>query len=171
MPKTTSNSKKAQTKNKKPKARRVSAKSRAAPKKTLPKNPKASLRKASPKKQKTDRTKGSGLPERLLDAALKVLDERKTENVVTIDMRGRSPLTDYMIVATGRSSRQLAAVAGYLRESFAQNGCARVRIEGLSQGDWVLVDAGDVVVHLFRPDVRRYYGVEDVWSASRRGLR
>lgn len=103
------------------------------------------------------------------DAAMKVLDDRKAEDIVAVDARGRSAMADYVIIATGRSSRQLAATADYLRDAFLKNGCRRVRVEGLPQGDWVLVDAGDVIVHLFRPEVRRYYGIEDVWNKSRGG--
>jgi ribosome-associated protein len=110
-----------------------------------------------------------GLPEIAREAALKVLDERKADDVMVIDARGRSAMTDYIVVATGGSARQLAAIADYLRQAFAKNGIRTIRVEGLPQGDWVLVDAGDVVVHLFRPDVRRYYAIEDIWAKTHGG--
>ncbi|HUY68568.1 MAG TPA: ribosome silencing factor [Alphaproteobacteria bacterium] len=105
-----------------------------------------------------------GLPEELKDAALKVLDDRQAENVVAIDLAGKSSLADYLIIADGRAARQISAIADYLRDAFQKLGAPRVRVEGLPQGDWVLVDAGDVVVHLFRPDVRRYYDLEGIWG-------
>lgn len=107
----------------------------------------------------------SGLPEQLRDAAMKVLDERKAEDIICVDLRGRSAIADYAIVATGGSARQLSAIAEYLREAFFKLGMKKLRVEGLPQGDWVLVDAGDVLIHLFRPEVRTYYQLEDIWSA------
>ena len=100
-------------------------------------------------------------PEKLYKAALKVLDERKAEDILPVDLQGRSALADYIIIASGSSSRQVAALADYLRKAFIENGVKPVRIEGLPQGDWVLIDAGDVLVHLFRPEVRDFYQLEE----------
>lgn len=119
---------------------------------------------AKPKPPKIKEVKA--MPELMLEAALQVLDERKALDVLSIDLRGRSPLADYAIVATGGSARQLGALAEYLREAFFKIGAKKLRIEGLPQGDWVLVDAGDVLIHLFRPEVRSFYQIEDIWSAK-----
>jgi len=105
-----------------------------------------------------------GIPEQMRDAALKILDERQAEDVVCVDLLNRSSVADYMIVASGRAGRQIAAIAHYLREAFEQHGILRPRVEGLPEANWVLVDGGDVVVHLFMPEVRRYYNIEDIWN-------
>lgn len=108
-----------------------------------------------------------GLPEQLRDAALAVLDERQAEEIATFDLAGRSSVADYLIVASGRASRQLAAIAHYLSEAFAKLGVERTRVEGLPEANWVLVDGGDVIVHLFLPEVRGFYNLEGIWG--RRG--
>lgn len=124
-------------------------------------------KKATPAKTPRARKKApEGMPEQLRDAALRVLDERQAEEIVTIDLRGKSPMADYAIVATGRSARQLAAIASYLDEAFTKLGLKRTIVEGLPQGDWVLIDAGDIIVHLFRSEVRSYYQIEDIWSRT-----
>jgi len=113
-----------------------------------------------------EKTRAGNLPERLKKAALKILDDRKAEQIVVIDVRGRSILTDYIIIASGRSAKQITAIADYLNREMSDLGASKVRIEGLPQGDWVIVDAGDVLVHLFRPEVRRYYSLETIWNYS-----
>ena len=104
-------------------------------------------------------------------AALKVvltsLEESKAEDLVPIDLSGKTPLADYMVVATGRSQRHVAAVAERLAEDLKKAGCSDIRVEGLRAADWVLVDAGDVVVHIFRPDIRTFYNLEKMWQAER----
>ena len=109
---------------------------------------------------------GDGFPEQMRDAVLKVLDERQAEDVVTVPLAGRSSLADYVIIASGRAGRQVAAMADYLREAFSKMGVRQIRVEGLSEANWVLVDAGDVIVHLFRPEVRSYYDVDSIWAAK-----
>lgn len=84
--------------------------------------------------------------------------------MVVIDLIGKSTLTDYMVIATGTSTRHVAAMAQHLRERIKAEKFASPPIEGLAQSDWVLVDAGDVVVHLFRPEVRRFYNLEKMWG-------
>ncbi|WP_119299491.1 ribosome silencing factor [Dongia deserti] len=94
------------------------------------------------------------------------LDDDKAEDIVAIDLRGKSTIADYMVIATGRNSRQLAAMASHLDEKLTKAGVRRVSVEGADQGDWVLLDGGDVVVHLFRPEVRTFYALEKMWGAE-----
>jgi len=101
----------------------------------------------------------------LLERILEVLDENKAEDVVTIDLEGKSPLADYMVVASGRSARQVQALADYVGRA-SKELSARLKIEGKAQGDWILIDAGDVVVHVFRPEVREFYKVEAMWGIT-----
>lgn len=82
-----------------------------------------------------------------------------------ISLEGHSALADYMIVASGRSSRQVAALADKLVDRLAEVGIKNTRVEGARQGDWVVVDAGDVIVHIFRPEVREFYNIEKMWRA------
>ena len=93
------------------------------------------------------------------------LDEGKAEELVSIDLRGRSSIADHMVIGSGRSSRQVAALADQVATKLKESGFGNVSIEGKSQGDWVLIDAGDVIVHLFRPEVRAYYNLEKMWRA------
>jgi ribosome-associated protein len=95
------------------------------------------------------------------------LDDMKAEDSVTITLAGKSSIADFMVVASGRSNRHVAAVAEDVIENLKQAHVSRVRVEGLRQGDWVLIDAGDVIVHLFRPEVREHYNLEKMWSAGR----
>ena len=90
------------------------------------------------------------------------LEDDKAEEIVTIDLRGKTELADHMVVATGRSSRQVAAVSEHLVERLKRAGY-RTRVEGKDAGDWVLIDAGDVIVHVFRPEVREFYQLEKMW--------
>lgn len=102
--------------------------------------------------------------ENMRKVALKVLDDRQAEDIVTVDLTGKSSMADYLIVASGRANRQVVAIAHYLREAFEKLGIKPVRVEGMREGNWVLVDGGDVIVHLFRPEVRRYYNIESIWD-------
>ncbi|MEZ5775317.1 MAG: ribosome silencing factor [Hyphomicrobiaceae bacterium] len=103
----------------------------------------------------------------LLDLLLGALDDAKAEKVVTIDLEGKSSIADTMVVASGRSQRHVGAVADQLLRKLKDAGHGRARAEGLATCDWVLVDAGDVVVHIFRPEVREFYNLEKMWSADR----
>ena len=94
------------------------------------------------------------------------LDDDKAEDVVSIDLQGKSPLADAIIVASGRSQRHVAALADHLQRTLKDSGYGRVQVEGLPQADWVLLDAGDVIVHLFRPEVRAFYQIEKIWSVD-----
>jgi len=107
--------------------------------------------------------------EQLLKKVVHWLDEAKAEQIVTIDLKGKSSIGDFMVIATGRSDRHVGAVAEQLRKHLKDSGVAGVRVEGLETCDWVLVDAGDILVHVFRAEVRDFYNLEKMWSASRPG--
>jgi len=100
-----------------------------------------------------------------MKTALQSLEDSKAENIVSIDIQGKSPLADYMIVASGRSHRHVAAVAEHLLRALKDAGFGNARVEGLSGADWVLIDAGDIIVHVFRPEVREFYNIEKMWQA------
>ena len=95
------------------------------------------------------------------------LDEAKAEGVVAIDIRGKSSIGDYMVIASGRSDRHVGAVSEQIERRLKERGHGRVRIEGRPQCDWVLIDIGDIIVHVFRPEVREFYNLEKMWSAER----
>jgi len=102
------------------------------------------------------------------DAAVKVvlasLEDDKAEDILAIDIRGKSSFADMLVIASGRSSRHVAALADHVMRKLKESGVKDVRVEGLPQADWVLVDAGDVVIHLFRPEVRTFYNIEKIWT-------
>jgi iojap-like ribosome-associated protein len=100
----------------------------------------------------------------LLALVLKSLDDDQAQELVTIDLDGKSTIADFMVIASGRSTRQVAAMAQKLGERLKENGFGNPRIEGLPAADWVLVDAGGVIVHLFRPEVRSFYNLERMWG-------
>ena len=100
----------------------------------------------------------------LLKLVLQQLDDDQAQEVVTIDLEGKSSIADHMIIASGRSTRQVASIAQKLAEKIKQAGFGPVKLEGLPAADWVLLDAGDVVVHLFRPEVRSFYNLERMWA-------
>lgn len=102
----------------------------------------------------------------LLERILKSLDDDKAEQIVTIDLGGRSSLCDAIVVASGRSSRHVASIAEHLARRLKEAGYGTRPMNGASQGDWALVDAGDVIVHIFRPEVRSYYDLEGMWSVE-----
>ncbi len=106
----------------------------------------------------------------LLARILSSLDDDKAEDVVTIDLRGRSSVADYMVICSGRSSRQVAAIAEKLVERLKAETGRACKVEGKDQGDWVLIDATDIVVHVFRPEVREFYQLEKMWMPSGAGF-
>ncbi len=105
-------------------------------------------------------------PQGLLALIEKTLDDGKAENVVVIDLQGKSSIADEMVIATGTSQRQVVALAERLLSALRDHGHGRAAVEGLPFGDWVLIDAGDVVIHLFRPEVRRFYNLEKMWGVT-----
>ncbi len=108
-------------------------------------------------------------PGSLLALVLDQLDDDQAQDIVTIPLEGKSSIADFMVVASGRSTRQVAAMANKLAEKLKQSGEPSPRIEGLPAADWVLIDAGDVVVHLFRPEVRSFYNLERMWGFGEDG--
>ena len=114
--------------------------------------------------------RGRKLPDRSQDADALLaqvrhsLDDDKAEDVVVIDLKGKSAFADYMVIASGRSNRQVVAIAEHLADRLKQAGHGYIPVEGKQVGDWVLVDAGDVVVHVFRPEPRAFYALEKMWA-------
>jgi ribosome-associated protein len=124
-----------------------------------------------PKAQKTARktsTQNAALKaqpdaDKTLNLILSRLEDMKAEETVTIDLRGKSAFSDYMVVTTGRANRHVGAIAENVLKSLKDNGIKNIHIEGLPNCDWVLIDSGDVVVHVFRPEVREFYNLERLW--------
>lgn len=94
------------------------------------------------------------------------LEDDKAEDILAIDVRGKSSFADMLVVASGRSSRHVGALADHVARKLAEAGAKEIKVEGMPHADWVLIDAGDVVVHLFRPEVRSFYNIEKIWGAA-----
>ncbi|MCR5873587.1 ribosome silencing factor [Phenylobacterium sp. J426] len=107
----------------------------------------------------------------LEDLILARLDEDKAQDVVLIDLKGKSPVADALVVASGRSQRHVGAMADHLLRALKEAGYGKCRVEGMPHADWVLIDTGDVIVHLFRPEVRAFYNIEKIWSVETGGHR
>ena len=108
---------------------------------------------------------GNDASSRALETVLASLEDSKAENIVSIDIQGKSSLGDYMVVASGRSHRHVAAVADQLLTALKDAGLGQARVEGLAGADWVLIDSGDIIVHVFRPEIREFYNIEKMWQA------
>ncbi len=104
--------------------------------------------------------------ERLQTVIVASLEDDKAENVVTLDLAGKATFCDRMVIATGLADRQISAMAEHLAEKLHKAGLRRVQVEGAAGADWVLIDAGDIVVHLFKPDARSTYALERMWGAD-----
>ena len=102
----------------------------------------------------------------LVELILASLDDDKAETPVVIDLSGKSSIADFMVIAGGRSTRQVGAMAEHLQQKLKAAGAPRVSVEGRQRCDWVLIDAGDVIVHLFRPEVRAFYNLEKMWGLA-----
>ena len=102
----------------------------------------------------------------LEEALLTRLDDDKAQEIVLIDLKGKSAMADTMIVASGRSHRHVGAIADHLLRTLKEQGLGKAKVEGLPHCDWVLIDAGDVIVHLFRPEVRTFYNIEKIWAVD-----
>ncbi|WP_425415030.1 ribosome silencing factor [Phenylobacterium immobile] len=107
----------------------------------------------------------------LEDLILGRLEDDQAQDVVFIDLKGKSAVADALIVASGRSHRHVGAIADHLLRALKENGYGRARVEGMPHCDWVLIDTGDVVIHLFRPEVRSFYNIEKIWSVDSPGHR
>ena len=101
--------------------------------------------------------------DKTLNLILSRLDDMKAEETVTIDLRGKSAYSDYMVVTTGRVNRHVGAIAENVAKGLKESGITKPHVEGMSNCDWVLIDLGDVVVHIFRPEVREFYNLERLW--------
>lgn len=101
-----------------------------------------------------------------VDLVLASLEDSKAEDIAAIDLRGKSALADHMVVASGRSHRHVTAVAEHLLRDLKDQGHGAAKVEGLQNGDWVLIDTGDIIVHIFRPEVRSFYNIEKMWSVN-----
>lgn len=97
------------------------------------------------------------------------LDDDKAQDIVCIDLKGKSSVADTLIIASGRSHRHVGALADHVLRALKEAGYGKAKVEGLPTCDWVLIDVGDVVVHLFRPEVRTFYNIEKIWSLSPEG--
>jgi len=104
--------------------------------------------------------------EEILALILARLEDDKAEDIVSIELRGKTTIADYMVVASGRSQRHVGAVAEHLVEALKERGVKGIRVEGMPACDWVLIDAGDVIVHIFQPEVRGFYNIEKMWSGA-----
>lgn len=132
--------------------------------------PKLSIELQSRKSQSSgERPEGMGGSEALEGLIITALEDDKAEDIVSIDLAGKSSVTDFMVVASGRSNRHVGAIADHVIRKIKDAGHGTPKVEGLNTCDWVLIDAGDVVIHLFRPEVRAFYDLEKMWSASPEG--
>jgi ribosome-associated protein len=143
-------------------AKKLPPKKVTAPKTVAPKVVAKAKAPVAPKAKKP--SKPLSPIEQLVAQITRILDDGKAEDIVAVDMAGKSAIADYMVIATGRSQRQLGALAENLRTQLKMTGRRIPHPEGMTQGDWVLLDAGDVIVHLFRPEVRGVYNLEKMWS-------
>jgi ribosome-associated protein len=101
-----------------------------------------------------------------LKTILAILEDAKAEEISSIDVAKKTTIADHMVIASGRSQRHVSAIADQLSRALKKSGIKKARVEGLPHCDWVLVDTGDVIVHLFRPEVRSFYNLEKLWSAD-----
>ena len=129
-------------------------------KSVLPKAPKTARKTSTP----SAALKAQPDADETLKLILSRLDDMKAEETVTIDLRGKSAFSDYMIVTTGRANRHVGAIAENVAKGLKETGIKTVHIEGLPNCDWVLIDSGDVIVHVFRPEVREFYNLERLWA-------
>lgn len=104
--------------------------------------------------------------EDLLKTVTSSLDDNKAEDIISINLAGKSSIADYMVIASGRSQRQVAALADYVIKGMKEAGHKDIVVQGLEQADWVLIDAGDVIVHIFRPEVRSFYNLDKMWGTE-----
>jgi ribosome-associated protein len=104
--------------------------------------------------------------DKTLNMILSRLDDMKAEETVTIDLRGKSAFSDFMIITSGRANRHVGAIAENVTKGLKENGVTSIHVEGMPNCDWVLIDSGDVIVHVFRPEVREFYNLERLWTQN-----
>lgn len=131
----------------------------------LPSDPAAPLAEPTPGSASTGGLDAAAAAQLILTS----LEDDKAEEIVDIDVTGKSSLADRLIIASGRSQRHVGALADHVMRKLKEAGAKDLRVEGLPHCDWVLVDAGDVIVHLFRPEVRAFYGIERIWTPAGEG--
>jgi ribosome-associated protein len=141
----------------------------ASPKSSAPKPASKSLSSKAPKTARKSTAAVAALKTRpdadeTLTMILSRLDDMKAEETVTIDLRGKSAFSDYMIVTSGRANRHVGAIAENVAKGLKETGIKNLHVEGLPNCDWVLIDSGDVILHVFRPEVREFYNLERLWS-------
>ncbi|WP_251134085.1 ribosome silencing factor [Rhodomicrobium sp. Az07] len=107
------------------------------------------------------------VPASLAHLVVDALEDAKAVDIVTIDVEGKTSIADFMIVASGRSQRHVGAIADQLMDKLKEAGVRDTRVEGMPLCDWVLIDAGDVIVHVFRPEAREFYNIEKMWTSDR----
>ncbi|AAK88492.2 hypothetical protein EN41_02770 [Agrobacterium tumefaciens] len=107
---------------------------------------------------------GDDAADHALETVLASLEDSKAEDIVSLDIAGKSALADYMVVVSGRSNRHVSAICEHLLKDMKDEGFGNARIEGLEAGDWVVIDAGDIIVHVFRPEIRVFYNIEKMWA-------
>jgi ribosome-associated protein len=135
--------------------------------KAAPKTPaKTSAKTARKTSTEAAALKAQSDADKTLNVILSRLDDMKAEETVTIDLRGKSAFSDYMIVTTGRANRHVGAIAENVTKALKETGIKSIHVEGLPNCDWVLIDSGDVIVHVFRPEVREFYNLERLWTQS-----
>ena len=128
---------------------------------------KAAIAGPSPRGQKVARAPlDASVLEKYLGVITESLADDKAEEIVTLDLTGRASFADRMVIATGLADRQISAMAAHLETKLEEVGLKRIRIEGAGGSDWVLIDCGDIIVHLFKPDARALYALERMWGAE-----
>ena len=149
----------------KPAARKTAAKPKLPEAGAVPGTPRKKTIAAGPKSPRGKRVKAEPSELDRMQAVITTsLDDDKAENIVSLDLEGKAMFCDRMIIATGLADRQITAMAQHLGEKLREIGIKRVRIEGANGSDWVLIDAGDIVVHLFKPEARELYALERMWG-------
>jgi len=132
----------------------------------MPGTPRKKASIAGPKRKKSERQAAPPELDRMQAVIVASLEDDKAEEILAIDLAGRASFADRMVIATGLADRQIAAMATHLNEKLVEAGFKKTRMEGATGTDWVLIDAGDIIVHLFKPEARSLYALEKMWSSE-----
>jgi ribosome silencing factor RsfS/YbeB/iojap len=132
----------------------------------MPGTPRKKASIAGPRRKKNEPKASIAELDRMQAIIIESLDEDKAEEIVAIDLAGRASFADRMVIATGLADRQIAAMAAHLNEKLVESGFKKTRLEGANGTDWVLLDAGDIIVHLFKPEARTLYALEKMWGSE-----